>query len=280
MTERSHESQGTDMTNSPPLPSASRRQLLQVGGLGALGAAFLAACGTDAYDTRPGVAGAGSPTTAVPPTVPASGPNSAQRATEEIELHTLVSVEALLAETYQAHASTLSDDELRSAAERFAVDHESAAQRIASETESGVADVANEDLKARMVAPVERTIEPLLSAGTEEAQVEANTAVLQLFNGLETSLAATYVNSMSVLTTAERRGEFAAMGAAAARRAAVLTDEVTSTAPTSALFPVTDLIPGSAYLGPEQEEGEGEGEVEEDEGTDPADAEGGVTGER
>ena len=286
MTHRSHESQGPDMTNSAPLPSASRRQLLQVGGLGALGAAFLAACGTDAYDTRPGVAGAGAPVTSVPPTVPQSGPNSAQIAAQETELHTLVSVEALLAETYRAHGSTLSDEGLRGAAERFAADHEDAAERIASETDSGEVDAANEDLRARMVEPVERTLEPLTSSDTEEARVEANTAVLALFRGLETSLAATYINSMSTITTAEMRGEFAAIGAAAARRAAVLTSDVLEGAPTSALFPVTDLIPGSAYHGAsddpaaEDQDLEGEGvEGEDGGGTDPAEAEGGRSGE-
>lgn len=280
MTTRSHDSQGTDMTDSDSVSvtSASRRQLLQVGGLGALGAAFLAACGTDAYDTRPGVDGAGAGETSVPPTVPPSGPNSAQRETEEIELHTLASVEALLAETYSNHASTLSDDALAASAERFGADHQAAAELIADQTESGELDQPNEDLRNRMVVPVERTIEPLLEADTEQSRAAANTAVLQLFHGLETSLTATYINSMAALTTPERRGEFAAMGAAAARRAVVLTDDVLAAAPTDALFPVTDLIPGTAYLGPEAEEG-AEGDAEGDEGTDAADAEGGATGD-
>lgn len=286
MTERSHESQATEMTDSAPTPSASRRQLLQVGGLGALGAAFLAACGTDAYETRPGVAGPGAPDTSVPPTVPDSEPNSAQLAAEENELHTLISVEVLLAETYRAHGSTLSDDELSGAAERFAADHEAAAERIASETETGEVDAANEDLRTRMVEPVERRLEPLLSSGTEEAQVTADTELLSLFRGLETSLAATYISSMTNLTTAELRGEFAALGSASARRAAVLTSDVAEAAPTAALFPVTDLIPGSAFHGagedPAAEDAEGTEAADEDEqeGTDPADAEGGESGDR
>lgn len=254
MTEQMHESQGSNMTNSDPVSSTSRRQVLQVGGLGALSAAFLAACGTDAYDTRPGVAGAGTPAPEVPPTVPPGEPNSAQLATQEVDLHTVASVEALLAETYEAHASVLSDDELRSAAERFAADHQAASETIVGHTESGEVDVANEDLKSRMVAPVERQLEPLLASGTEQDTVTANTAAIQMFHGLEMSLAATYVNSMSALTTPELRGEFAAMGAAAARRAAVLTEDPIATAPTTALFPVTDLIPGTSYLNPEAEE--------------------------
>lgn len=231
-------------TNEPH--TTSRRSLLRAGSFAAAGAAVLAACSTD--DRPVGISGKPAPATSTPPTVPPLEPTASQIADDQSQLHTLASVEALVAEVYTDHAANIADPTLRSAAERFATDHASAAEAVSKASADQATPEPNEGLRIAMVDPIQGSL------GTSEN-------LLSFLRDLESTLTATYITAAGVLSGAGDRQLMLSYAAACARRVAVLGRGGQGEAPRSARFPMTDLIPGSAYLDLAPEEGsEGEGE--------------------
>lgn len=230
-------------SSTPAGPTTSRRDLLRAGGLGLFATAFLAACGDDTPDE--GVSGLPNTTTLVPPTVPVTEPNEIALADDVVQLKTMQSVELFVSGVYGAYGPKLTDSDLRAAAFRFQTDHAEIADVFGDEN-GGDEEAAksNAFLEENLLAPA-------------ESSLNADGPILEFLAGLESALAATYVNATGILTEAEWRQRAMSYGAASARRLAVLGDPEQGQAPTEALFPLDDLIPGEAYLGTADEEAEG-----------------------
>lgn len=229
--------------SSPTVASASRRSLLRTGALGLFASAVLAACGGDDGDES--ISGVPATTTVVPPTVPVTVPNELALADDVVQLRTLQSVEVFAAGVYGAYGPKLSSTELRATTFRFQTDHDAIAEVFGEENgDDPEASASNAYLEENILAPA-------------ASMLTTDTAILNFLAGVESSLAATYVNATGILTDPEWRQRAMSFGAASARRLAVLGDGGEGQAPTAALFPLVDLIPGEAYLGPADEEAEG-----------------------
>lgn len=220
--------------------ATSRRALLRAGGLGVAGAAFLAACGQDS-GPRSGLSGSAITTTTVTPEVPVTQPNAASLELDVTTLRTANSLELLAAEAYTTYGKKLTDADLRAAAARFATDHEAAAEVFAADVPSELSTGSpNPYLQANFVDPLAETL-------TNDA------AITSLFNVIESMLTATYIAAAGTFTTAEWRQKVMTYGAASARRSSVFGNGGAGSVPTTALFPLADLIPNKAYLSPENE---------------------------
>ncbi len=244
-------------TGSPPSVASitSRRQVLRAGGLGffgasflgAFGAASLAACGTE--DTQAGISGAPRTSTTETPTVPTSAPSEVDLAEDAVQLGTAASVERLVAEVYGAHGPKLSTTALRAAAADYQSAHEAAAEYLLANGD--VVDGAgrsNAYLQANLVDPVAPTL-------------TNDTAILGFLGQLESTLVAGYLGAVGVLTSADWRQRVMTFGGAGARRVAVLAGSgdgsPEDSAPTEALYPLVDLVPGEAFIGREDPEAAG-----------------------
>jgi hypothetical protein len=222
------------MDTTTPGHQTSRRTLLTAGGAGLAATALLAAC-SDAQDiVEPGISGSPTSTTLVPPTVPDRAPTQAELQADADLLATANSLETLAADVYRRF--TFDDPELNEAGARFASDHEAAAALFGAEVpdHDGV-DEPNEYLLVNLVQPVENLL-------------DTDAAIADLTAAVERAIAATYIAGVGTLLEAEWRQTMAEHAAAAARRAALLGDGGAGIAPTSALFPMNDLIANDAYL--------------------------------
>lgn len=222
------------MDTTTPGTQTSRRALLAAGSAGLAATALLAAC-SDAQDiVEPGISGSPTSTTLVPPTVPDRAPTQAELQADADLLATANSLETLAADVYRRF--TFDDPELNEAAARFASDHEAAAALFGAEVpdHDGV-DEPNEYLLVNLVQPV-------------ESLLDTDAAIADLAAAVERAIAATYITGVGTLLEAEWRQTMAEHAAAAARRAALLGDGGAGIAPTSALFPMNDLISNDAYL--------------------------------
>lgn len=229
------------MTSTPDAsPRTSRRDLLLGGAFGAAAATFLAACGGGS-SAPVGQSGDAPATTLVRPTVPLAEPSAADLENDVTLLRTATSLELLAEELYGTYAGRISDAEWAGHAERFGADHGTAAEDFAAATpaDARVTD-ANEVVR-------ENTVEPVIDT------LQSDTAILNMFAGIERTLAATYMTAVGAFTDREGRANFSALAAAAARRAALLGNGGEGDVPTGPLFPTTDLIAGEAYLSREAE---------------------------
>ncbi len=222
------------MTATSPA-SPTRRTLLISSAVGAAAAAFLAACGTSS-DSPSGASGDDPTPTGVPPTAPPPEASADDRAWDITVLRTAASLELLATELYRTYAPFLSSAEWAEQASRFAVDHRGAAAEF-----------------NRQLAPSRRVNEPnsFLQENSIDPIVEdltSDTAILNMFAGLESSIVATYVTAVGTQSTSLRRELFALYAGAAARRNALLGNGGTGAVPTQALYPLSDLIPNDAYV--------------------------------
>lgn len=221
--------------------STSRRSLLKTGGFAAVGAAVLAACGPD--HQKVGVSGDPVAATTTPPTIPEAKVTDAVIAANQSQLHTLASVEALVAEVYAKNTDGVTDPALRDAAVRFGQDHEAAAKAMADATIDKVLPEPNEELRTAMVDPMQGLL-------TDQEHI------LTFFGDLESTLTATYITAVGELSDASDRQLVMTHGAACARRLTVLGNGGEGEMPLTALFPIDDLIPGAAYLDLAEETGD------------------------
>jgi hypothetical protein len=223
----------------PTTPSSgrhvvSRRQAIVAGTVGAAATAFLASCSTLSA-TNTGRSGTPTSTTLVAPTVPRKAP-TADALDEDITLlRTGTSLELLVSKVYDTYGPKLEDPAWAAAAVRFSTDHASAAETFQSATVAAKrVDKPNAFFQKNTIDPVEETL-------TSDA------AILDLFHGLESTLAATYVDAAGTFTTAAWRARVMTFASASARRATVLDNGGKGAAPTEALYPLRDLIPALAY---------------------------------
>lgn len=253
-------------TAATPGQTTSRRTLLTTGTAGLAAAAFLAACSDGQDVPEPGLSGAPTSTAPVPPTVPDKEPTQAELQVDLDTLATANSIELLAADVYRRFGTRFSDPELQAAAERFASDHEAAAEVFGADVQDhdGVGE-PNEYLLTNMVEPIENLL-------TDDA------AIANLAADIERAIAATYITAVGTLLDADWRMIMMEHGAAAARRSTVLDNGGTGSTPTTALFPMTDLISTDAYLSTAAAE-EAAAEAAAAEGSGEGTSEGGASGE-
>lgn len=229
----------TPSTTGPP----TRRSLLRAGGLGLFATAFLAGCGKD--EKAAGVSGLAATTTAVAPTVPGTEPTEVALDEDRVQLRTAQSVEVLVSDVYGRYGPRLADAELRDAAFRFQTDHVAAARVLG---EAGGETKESKQANAYLLSNV---VEPAAGSLTDDV------AIANFMADLESALTATYISAAGVLTDAGMRQQVMSFGAASARRVAVLGGGGQGLAPTESLYPVVDLIPGDAFLGPKEDDAAG-----------------------
>lgn len=223
---------------APSATGISRRTVLRSGGLTALTAVFLAACGKE--HEQLGRSGPAPSTTAVAPSVPATEPTESTLAEGVVQRSTLSSIELLVAKVYDDQGPKLGDTKLMDAAERFATDHRDAAKAIQGLGEvNDDADKPNEFLATELVDP-------------KLGELTNPEAIREFMADLESSLVATYLNSLGILIDMDQRRTVMAYGAAAARRVGALRPG-TGGADGEAFYSLLDLVPADAFVrGPEE----------------------------
>lgn len=225
----------TPTPTSAPDAGTTRRQLLRTGALGAAAAAFLAACGTDS-ESPAGQSGVDPTTTVVTPTVPLEEPSDADLVYETTLLRTATSLELVAAAAYADFGPDLTDPELVATVARFQADHEANAAEFLDRTPPD----------ARYDEPNSWVQEELIDPSAD--LMTSDRAILALMEEVESMLAATLLVAVPSVTTGELRSLFTSVGAASARRTALLSNGGEGSAPTGALYPTTDLISNDAYL--------------------------------
>lgn len=216
----------------------SRRQLLRTGGLGVATTAFLAACthARKKHPAPPGRSGTPTSTTLVAPTVPTIPPTADQLDEDITLLRTGSSLELEAALLYQTYGPKLSDATWSAAAARFATDHTAIAESfIAATPAKKQVKKPNDWYQTNEVDPISDTL-------------STDAVILDFFHDLESSLAATYVTAAGTFTTAEWRQRVMTWGSASAARVGVLANGGQGAAPTSATYPLSDLISADGYI--------------------------------
>lgn len=219
----------------------TRRGLLRAGGLG-LSAAFLASCAKEI--TPGGVSGTPASSTSTPATVPVTVPSMIALAADATQLRTAASVELLIADVYTNYGPKLTDPAFVEHAARFAEDHAAAADAYLAGLED--AEAAAEITDSEPVEPNPYLQENFV-APAEQGLVD-DVSILNFMRASEATIAANAINAVGVFTTAAWRQKTMTFGAAAARRLTVLDNAGQGSIPSSALFPLTDLMPNDAFL--------------------------------
>lgn len=216
----------------------TRRQVLRTGAIGVAAAAFLAACTDARKKAHPKAGLSGSPvtTTEVAPSVPTTEPSAAALDEDITLLRTGTSLELLAAEVYRTYGPKLTDETWKSTVARFAADHATAAVTFTDATQ------ANKRITKPNAFVKEHDVDPV--AG----DLTSDTAILDFFHDLESTLTATYVAAAGTFTSATWRQRVMTFGAASARRVGVLANGGEGAVPDSGLYPGTDLISNDAYV--------------------------------
>jgi hypothetical protein len=197
------------------VPSPNRRDLFKIGGASILGAALLAACGSDAADapsspvvpaTQP--IDTGTPTTTATPTTSVNG--SADM--DLVLARTAASLEKLAVDTYGTAAGLITTPAVLAAATMFAGHHQMHLDAL-----NGVLMGAGAQSITEMNQPVyDALVKPALDA----AKTEMDAVNIAL--SLEEAAAQTYVYAGGTLSTPSLRSTIMTIGGVEARHAAVL----------------------------------------------------------
>ena len=197
------------------VPSPNRRDLFKIGGASILGAALLAACGSDAADapsspvvpaTQP--IDTGTPTTTATPTTSVNG--SADM--DLVLARTAASLEKLAVDTYTTAAGLITTPAVLAAATMFAAHHQMHLDAL-----NGVLMGAGAQPITEMNQPVyDALVKPALDA----AKTEMDAVNIAL--SLEEAAAQTYVYAGGTLSTPSLRSTIMTIGGVEARHAAVL----------------------------------------------------------
>lgn len=222
-------------TPSAADPGATRRQLLKASGIAAATAAFLAACGHKTSE-QPGLSGEDPSTTSVAPTVPIGKPAQAALDEQTTQLRTATSLELLAAQLYQTYGAKLTDADWKAASDRFAGDHTAAAATFSEALPA-------EDRVTEPNAYIQQNSVDQVADG-----LTSDPRILDFLASVESSIAATYLVAVQLMTTSDLRSTFAAHAGAAARRDALMSNGGNGAVPTAAQFPITDLISNDAYV--------------------------------
>ena len=214
----------------------SRRGFLKIGGATVLGAAVLAACGSD---TEPSVAESG----AVAATTTTADP--AETDFDLDLLRTATSLEILAVDTYQAaiDSGLVISPEVEQAAVLFRDQHDDHARALkATTTELGGVEFteANSFLQESVIDPA-------------VADLSDQDSVIQLALTLETAAAETYAWAAGQLSTATLRQAIMGIGGVEARHMSVLRGFQDEDQVPDAFLPVDERIPEEAFVGAEDE---------------------------
>jgi len=200
------------------VPNPSRRNFFRIGGVTILGAAVLAACGSDDDDTAsttPGTSPAGTTPPTTPATTPATEPMTTEPAPANMDLtlaKTAASLEKLAIDVYGQAGALLSTPAIVTAATMFAGHHQMHLDAL-----NGVVTGAGEAAITQMNQAVyDALVAPALASAASE------TDAVNLALALEEAAAQTYVFAAGALSTPALRSTIMTIGGIEARHAAVL----------------------------------------------------------
>ena len=200
------------------VPSPGRRQLFKVGGATIIGAAVLAACGSD-DDSSTGTAAADTDGT------------GDDMASENMDLplaRTAASLEKLAVDTYQLgiDSGLVTTMAIADAAKLFQQHH----QEHLDALNGAIRGAGGEEVTEQNEAVFKALVEPAATAAKSEADI------VTLAFDLESAAAQTYVFAGGALSVPELRSTIMTIGGIEARHAAVLQIAAQAQAPT-AVFP-------------------------------------------
>ena len=185
----------------------SRRRILQIGGMGIMGAAVLAACGSDDSGTSSATT-AGAGTTMAPGTTAMAGASS-----DVVLLRTASSLEELAVAAYQTaiDSGLVTTPAVGDAAKLFQAQHRehSALFQAATKTAGGQPFTMPNPVVLQM-------LQPTIAALKDQA------GVLKLAYDLETAAAQTYQSAVGLVSDAKLNVALMSVGGVEARHAAVL----------------------------------------------------------
>jgi hypothetical protein len=187
------------------VPSPSRRQLFKIGGATIMGAAVLAACGSD---DDSGSAGTTS-------TSAMGGSGASEDETMDLALaRTAASLEQLAVDTYQTgiDSGLVTTMAIADAAVLFQSHHQAHLDAL----NGAIRDAGGEEVNEPNQAVYEAMIKPAVEAATKEADI------VQIAFDLESAAAQTYVFAGGTLTVPALRSTIMTIGGIEARHAAVL----------------------------------------------------------
>jgi rubrerythrin len=199
------------------VPSPSRRQLFKFGGAAIIGAAVLAACGSDDDDsgagapTSPSTTGA-TPTTGAPATTEPPGTTTPGGSQDLVLARTAASLEKLAVDTYGAAAALLTTQAIKDAATMFAEHH----QLHLDALNGAITGAGGQAVTTMNQAVYDALVQPAVAAAKTE------TDAVNLALELEEAAAQTYVFAGGALSTPELRSTIMTIGGVEARHAAVL----------------------------------------------------------
>lgn len=199
------------------VPAPGRRQLFKMGGATIMGAAVLAACGSDDE---------GSSDTAV------GGEEAAEPSGENMDLplaRTAASLEKLAVDTYQAgiDSGLVTTAAIAEAATLFQSHH----QEHLDALNAAISDAGGKEITQPNVAVFDAMIQPALTAATDEADIVA------IALDLENAATQTYAFAGGALSVPALRSTIMTIGGVEARHAAVLQMAAQSASP-------LDVFPG------------------------------------
>jgi hypothetical protein len=231
------------------VPSPSRRNFFRLGGVTILGAAVLAACGSDDDDTARTTPGTNAPsgTTAAtaPATTPATTPGTDPMTTEaggvDMDLtlaKTAASLEKLAIDVYGQAGALLTTPAVIAAATMFAGHHQ-----LHLDALNGVITGAGEPEITQMNQAV---FDALVAPALADAASEADAVNLAL--ALEEAAAQTYAFAAGALSTPALRSTIMTIGGIEARHAAVLRMAALAQPPTDVFPDGRAFFPGDNPL--------------------------------
>jgi hypothetical protein len=187
------------------VPSPGRRQLFKVGGATILGAAVLAACGSDNESDTAG----GSETTA--------GDGSGDTGGENMDLplaRTAASLEKLAVDTYQVgiDSGLVTTMAIADAAKLFQQHHQAHLDAL----NGAIKDAGGDEVTEQNAAVFKALVEPAVTAAKAEADI------VKLAFDLESAAAQTYAFAGGALSVPALRSTIMTIGGIEARHAAVL----------------------------------------------------------
>jgi hypothetical protein len=201
------------------VPSPGRRQLFKVGGATIIGAAVLAACGSDDEDSSSGTAAPGTDDT---------GDDMGGENMDLPLARTAASLEKLAVDTYQLgiDSGLVTTMAIADAAKLFQQHH----QEHLDALNGAIRSAGGEEVTEQNEAVFKALVEPAAGAAASEADI------VTLAFDLESAAAQTYVLAGGALSVPELRSTIMTIGGIEARHAAVLQVAAQAQAP-AAVFP-------------------------------------------
>jgi hypothetical protein len=228
------------------VPSPSRRNFFRLGGVTILGAAVLAACGSDDDDSAATTPRTDAPAGTTPATTPATEPMTTEPMTTEagganMDLtlaKTAASLEKLAVDVYGQAGALLTTPAVISAATMFAGHHQMHLDAL-----NGVITGAGEPAVTEMNQAV---FDALVAPALASAASEADAVTLAL--ALEEAAAQTYAFAAGALSTPALRSTIMTIGGIETRHAAVLRMAALEQPPTDVFPSGRAFFPGDNPL--------------------------------